>query len=99
MQGLKPAAMLDSQPDRGNGPSAPCAKVLAVVWSWGTSNDRYLARLISEYRAMSLGVDVVVLSNVPKDTGLGAEVMLVPHDRAWPFDSFVDALRRPWSLQ
>ena len=35
-------------------------KILAVIASWGTKNDTYLARLIQEYRSMSFDVDVVV---------------------------------------
>ena len=52
-------------------------KILAVIASWGTKNDTYLARLIQEYRSMSFDVDVVVLSNLPKPVGPGAEVVVV----------------------
>lgn len=52
-------------------------KILVAIASWGTKNDQYLARLIQEYASMSFDVDVVVLSNVPKPVGPGAEVFLV----------------------
>src|SRR5208283_1521725 len=52
-------------------------KILTAIASWGTKNDPYLARLIQEYGSMSFDVDVVVLSNVPKPVGPGAEVFLV----------------------
>jgi 2-polyprenyl-3-methyl-5-hydroxy-6-metoxy-1,4-benzoquinol methylase len=52
-------------------------KILVAIASWGTKNDPYLARLIQEYGSMSFDVDVVVLSNLPKPVGPGAEVLLV----------------------
>lgn len=52
-------------------------KILAAIASWGTKNDTYLARLIEEYSSMSFDVDVVVLSNLPKPVGPGAEVLVV----------------------
>ena len=44
-------------------------RVLVALASYGTSNDEYLARLIEEYRSMSFQVDIVVLSNIPKQLG------------------------------
>jgi uncharacterized protein (UPF0371 family) len=38
-------------------------RILVVLASYGISNDRYLLRLIEEYRSMSFFVDIVVLSN------------------------------------
>jgi 2-polyprenyl-3-methyl-5-hydroxy-6-metoxy-1,4-benzoquinol methylase len=52
-------------------------KILVAIVSWGTKNDTYLARLIEEYRSMSFDVDIVVVSNLPKPVGPGAEVFLV----------------------
>jgi 2-polyprenyl-3-methyl-5-hydroxy-6-metoxy-1,4-benzoquinol methylase len=52
-------------------------KILVAIASWGTKNDPYLARLIQEYGSMPFDVDVVVLSNLPKAVGPGAELFLV----------------------
>jgi 2-polyprenyl-3-methyl-5-hydroxy-6-metoxy-1,4-benzoquinol methylase len=52
-------------------------KILVAIASWGTKNDPYLARLIQEYGSMPFDVDVVVLSNLPKAVGPGAELLLV----------------------
>jgi hypothetical protein len=52
-------------------------KILVAIASWGSKNDSYLARLIQEYRAMPFDVHVVVLSNLKKPVGPGAEVVVV----------------------
>ncbi len=49
-------------------------KVLVVLASHGHNNDRYLARLLEEYRSMRYDVDVVVISNITKDLGADVEV-------------------------
>lgn len=59
-------------------------RLLVAIASYGTSNDRYLARLIEEYRSMSLDVDIVVLSNIPK--GLESDVEMIvglPYGDPW----------------
>jgi 2-polyprenyl-3-methyl-5-hydroxy-6-metoxy-1,4-benzoquinol methylase len=40
--------------------------ILVALASYGTSNDRYLERLIQEYRSMPFDIDIVVLSNIDK---------------------------------
>src|SRR5271170_2525351 len=60
-------------------------KILTAIASWGTKNDTYLAQLIREYRSMSFDVDVVVISNLPKPVGPGAEVSLVDLDGRDPY--------------
>jgi 2-polyprenyl-3-methyl-5-hydroxy-6-metoxy-1,4-benzoquinol methylase len=52
-------------------------KILVAVASYGTKNNQYLARLIQEYKSMPFDVHVVVLSNLPKSVGKGAELVLV----------------------
>lgn len=41
-------------------------RILVALASYGTSNDRYLERLIHEYRSMPFDIDIVVLSNIDK---------------------------------
>src|SRR4030095_14057498 len=53
-------------------------KVLVVIATYGSSNDKYLHRLVGEYRSMSFDVDLVVLSNVHKYVADGVEVIVVP---------------------
>jgi SAM-dependent methyltransferase len=57
--------------------SKPKTRVLAAVASYGTRNDRYLARLVEEYRSMSFDVDIVVLSDAFKEVAPGVEVFVV----------------------
>jgi 2-polyprenyl-3-methyl-5-hydroxy-6-metoxy-1,4-benzoquinol methylase len=52
-------------------------KILLAIASYGTSNDRYLLQLVREYHSMSYDVDVVVLSNIPKEVAPGVEVIVV----------------------
>jgi SAM-dependent methyltransferase len=58
-----------------------------MVASYGNGNDRYLSRLVSEYKSMSFSVDVVVLSNLPKKVSPAAQVVAVDLRG-----------RNPWSL-
>lgn len=61
-------------------------KLLVAIASHGLGNDRYLRRLIHEYRSMSLEVDIVVLSNLQKPVPEGVEVLVGA------------PARDPWSL-
>ncbi len=62
-------------------------RALVAIASFGTANDRYLQRLIHEYRAMPFDIDFVVLSNLDKSVGAGVEVIVgLP-------------TRNPWSLR
>jgi 2-polyprenyl-3-methyl-5-hydroxy-6-metoxy-1,4-benzoquinol methylase len=72
--------------DRAASNSKGSRRVLVALASYGTSNDKYLARLIEEYRSMSFQVDIVVLSNIPKQLGPGIQVLVGLPDR------------NPWSL-
>lgn len=61
-------------------------KLLVTIASYGTGGDRYLARLIEEYRSMSFPTKVVVLSNTDKAVPGGVELRVgLP-------------TRDPWSL-
>lgn len=62
-------------------------KILVAIANHGTKNKKFLDRLIAEYRGMKAHtVDIVVLSNVPKDCGSGIEVLVGA------------PLKNPWSL-
>ncbi|MCK1619079.1 methyltransferase domain-containing protein [Bradyrhizobium sp. 159] len=59
-------------------------RILVAIASYGTSNDRYLERIISEYRSMPFAVDVVVLSNIDKGSALGVECRVgLPAKNPW----------------
>jgi 2-polyprenyl-3-methyl-5-hydroxy-6-metoxy-1,4-benzoquinol methylase len=62
-------------------------KTLVAIANFGTKNVRYLNMLLEEYRSMTnYQVDIVVLSNIPKDLGSDIEVVVgLP-------------TRNPWSL-
>lgn len=59
-------------------------RVLVAIANHGTGNRQYLDRLIREYRSMPWQVDVVVLSNIPKDLGPDVEVRVgLPAKDPW----------------
>jgi SAM-dependent methyltransferase len=59
-------------------------KTLVVIASYGTSQDRYLSRIVNEYRSMSFDVDIVVLSNISKDVAPGVKVVTgLPTKNPW----------------
>lgn len=59
-------------------------RVLVAIASHGTSNDRYLERVIQEYRTMSLVIDIVVLSNIDKRARSGVECIVgLPSRNPW----------------
>jgi len=61
-------------------------RILAAIANYGTKNQQYLDKLIDEYRSMSFDIDIVVLSDIPKDLGRDIEVKVgLP-------------ARNPWSL-
>jgi 2-polyprenyl-3-methyl-5-hydroxy-6-metoxy-1,4-benzoquinol methylase len=51
-------------------------RILVVIASYGTGNDQYLQRLLSEYRSMPFRVDVVVLSNIRKRVDPDVELVV-----------------------
>jgi 2-polyprenyl-3-methyl-5-hydroxy-6-metoxy-1,4-benzoquinol methylase len=69
-----------------------------MITSWGTKNDHYLVRLVTEYRSMSADVDIIVLSNVQKAVAAGVKVMVVDRQNPWSILRVAGAVRYPWSL-
>jgi 2-polyprenyl-3-methyl-5-hydroxy-6-metoxy-1,4-benzoquinol methylase len=60
------------------------ARVLVAIASYGAANDAYLVHLVSAYQSMSNPVDIVVLSNIPKELGRGVEVIVgIPTKDPW----------------
>src|SRR5512135_1102614 len=51
-------------------------KILVVIANYGRKNDRYLSRVLSEYRGMPYCLDLVVLSNLKKNLGADVEVVV-----------------------
>jgi 2-polyprenyl-3-methyl-5-hydroxy-6-metoxy-1,4-benzoquinol methylase len=51
-------------------------RLLVAIASYGTTNDKYLSRVIDEYRSMPYSTDIIVLSNVPKDLGPDIKVVV-----------------------
>jgi len=59
-------------------------KILVAIANYGSKNQPYLDRLINEYRSMSFDIDIVVLSNIPKDLGTDIEVKVgLPTKNPW----------------
>jgi len=61
-------------------------KVLVVIASYGRGNDKYLERLLAEYRSMRHQIQIVVLSEAFKEVAPGVELAIGLPDRD------------PWSL-
>jgi 2-polyprenyl-3-methyl-5-hydroxy-6-metoxy-1,4-benzoquinol methylase len=57
-------------------------RILVAIASYGDKNDRYLERLIEEYRRMPWHVDIVVLSNRHKEVPGGATLLVGMPDPA-----------------
>ena len=74
--------MKNSQPDPPEGSAR--MRMLVAIASYGEKNLTFLRKLIAGYRAMALDVDVVVLSEAPKDLGPGVEVLVgLPSKNPW----------------
>jgi 2-polyprenyl-3-methyl-5-hydroxy-6-metoxy-1,4-benzoquinol methylase len=59
-------------------------RILVAIANYGSKNSAYLSRLIDEYRSMDYDIDIVVLSNVPKDLGPDIEVAVgLPAKDPW----------------
>jgi SAM-dependent methyltransferase len=50
-------------------------KTLVAIANYGSKNDSYLSRVLSEYRSMPYEIDLVVTSNLHKDLGGDVEVI------------------------
>jgi len=67
---------------KGHETSRP--RLLVVIASFGEKHLELLRRIIARYRSMTLPVDVVVVSNAPKDLGPGVEVVVgLPAKNPW----------------
>lgn len=63
-------------------------KILVAIASYGTGNDKFLARVIEEYQSMPYSTHIVVLSNVRKDLPAGVELIVglpTKNPRSLPF--------------
>jgi 2-polyprenyl-3-methyl-5-hydroxy-6-metoxy-1,4-benzoquinol methylase len=59
-------------------------KVLAVIASYGHTNNLFLQRALQEYRRMRYAVDIIVLSNIPKNLGPDIQVVVgLPNGDPW----------------
>ena len=60
-------------------------KTLVAIANFGKKNEKYLLRLLEEYRTMiRYKVDIVVLSNIPKILGPDIEVIVgLPTKDPW----------------
>ncbi len=59
-------------------------RVLVAIASYGNGNDKYLHRLLEEYRAMPFHVDVVILSNIEKRPAADIECLVgLPNKNPW----------------
>lgn len=59
-------------------------RILVAIASYGHANDRYLDRVINEYRSMNFEVDVVVLSNIEKALPASVECLVgLPTKDPW----------------
>lgn len=59
-------------------------KILAAIANYGTKNAKYLEQLLAEYKAMPYDVNIVILSNTPKNLGPDIEVLVgLPAKDPW----------------
>jgi len=59
-------------------------RILVAIASYGTANDRHLARVVDEYRSMPFDTDIVVLSNVAKAVPPDVELIVgLPTKNPW----------------
>jgi 2-polyprenyl-3-methyl-5-hydroxy-6-metoxy-1,4-benzoquinol methylase len=65
-------------------PASPRLRLLVVIASYGQKNIPFLKSIIQNYKSMAMDVDIVVLSEAPKDLGAGVEVMVgLPDKNPW----------------
>lgn len=59
-------------------------RILVAIANYGTKNKGFLDTVIKEYRSMSYRIDIVVLSNIPKELGSDVEVRVgLPSKNPW----------------
>lgn len=75
-------------------------RILVAIASYGKKNVGYLREIIATYRAFDADVEVVVVSNIPKELGPGVKVVVgLPNKNPWslPFahkQVFADAVEK-----
>jgi 2-polyprenyl-3-methyl-5-hydroxy-6-metoxy-1,4-benzoquinol methylase len=63
---------------------AEATRILVVIANYGTKNLKYLQVLLAEYRRMPFQVDIIILSNEPKQFGPDVEVRVgLPTKNPW----------------
>ncbi len=59
-------------------------KILVAIANYGTKNMPCLNTVINEYQSMSYDMDIIVLSNIPKELGRDIEVIVgLPSKAPW----------------
>jgi 2-polyprenyl-3-methyl-5-hydroxy-6-metoxy-1,4-benzoquinol methylase len=59
-------------------------KILVGIANYGTKNKGFLDTVLKEYRSMSYRIDIVVLSNIPKELGSDVEIRVgLPSKNPW----------------
>lgn len=59
-------------------------RMLVAIASYGYSNDRFLRRIIQEYKSMNFDIDIVILSNIDKFLDKNVECRVgVPEKNPW----------------
>ena len=59
-------------------------RLLVAIASYGEKNVEFLKQIIQRYRSMAMEVDLVVLSDAPKDLGAGVKVVVgLPSRSPW----------------
>ncbi len=59
-------------------------RLLVVFACFGTKNLELLKRIIGRYKRMSFDVDVLIVSEAPKDVGMDVEVIVgLPGKNPW----------------
>jgi methionine biosynthesis protein MetW len=59
-------------------------RILVAIANYGTRNDKYLERLIEEYRKMPLTIDIILLSNTTKNFGPNIQTVVgLPSKDPW----------------
>ena len=59
-------------------------RILVAIANYGSKNLEFLDAVIREYRSMPHDVNIVVLSNIPKDLGSDVEVIIgLPTKDPW----------------
>lgn len=59
-------------------------RLLVVIASYGRKNVPFLRQIIQKYQSMAMEVEIVVLSEAPKDLDAGVKVMVgLPTKNPW----------------